>query len=183
MRMALAPSLTACAIRCACTWPSSAGGVIHTISIEMLFFCDSSLAAASAPVRAERNTGLVELFAIIAILSAACVDTRLLLVVAGWSPPRQAPRMPAASSNAAPAMVLRFVTGVLSLSLRPGGGAGGTPGGEAGARAIQHDCDDGRAADDDPFVILIEVERADRLSDEDDEQRAEHRADGAALAA
>ena len=31
-------------------------------------FCDSSLAAASAPVRAERKTGLVELLAIIAIL-------------------------------------------------------------------------------------------------------------------
>src|SRR4051812_12266080 len=69
MRTALAPSLTACAIRCACTWPSSAGGVSHTISIGMPCFCESSFAAASAPVRADRNTGLVELLAIIAIFS------------------------------------------------------------------------------------------------------------------
>ena len=69
MRIAFAPSLTACAMRCAWTWPSSAGGVSQTISIGMPCFCDSSFAAASAPVRADRNTGLVELFAIIAILS------------------------------------------------------------------------------------------------------------------
>src|SRR5688572_18928964 len=66
---AVAPSLTACASRCACTWPSSAGGVSHTTSIGTLCFCDSSFAAASAPVRADRNTGLVELLAIIAIFS------------------------------------------------------------------------------------------------------------------
>src|SRR5688572_27833055 len=58
-------------MRCAWTWPSSAGGVSHTISIGMPCFCDSSFAAASAPVRADRNTGLVELLAIIAIFSPA----------------------------------------------------------------------------------------------------------------
>ena len=34
----------------------------------MLSFCESSFAAASAPVRAARNTGLFELFAIIAMV-------------------------------------------------------------------------------------------------------------------
>src|SRR5688572_4601661 len=68
IRAAVAPSFTACASRCACTWPSSAGGVSQAISIGTLCFCDSSFAAASAPVRADRNTGLVELLAIIAIL-------------------------------------------------------------------------------------------------------------------
>src|SRR3954468_20976899 len=63
-----APSLTACAIRCAWTWPSSAGGVSHAISTGTLCFCVNSFAAASAPVRADRKTGLVEDLAIIAIL-------------------------------------------------------------------------------------------------------------------
>ena len=72
MSTALAPSLTACAMRCAWTWPSSGGGVSQTISIGTLCFCDSSFAAASAPVRADRNTGLVELLAIIAIFSPRC---------------------------------------------------------------------------------------------------------------
>ena len=63
-------------MRWAWTWPSSVGGVSHAISIGTPFFCDNSLAAASAPVRADRNTGLVELFAIIAILSP--------VAAAGW---------------------------------------------------------------------------------------------------
>ena len=67
--MAFAPSLTACAMRCACTCPSSLGGVSQAISTGTSCFAVSSLAAASAPVRAERNTGLVELLAIIAIFS------------------------------------------------------------------------------------------------------------------
>ena len=66
--MADAPSLTAWAMRWAWIWPSSWGGVSQTISMAMPCFSDSSRAAASAPVRAERNTGLVELFAISAIL-------------------------------------------------------------------------------------------------------------------
>ena len=72
MSTALAPSLTAWAMRCAWTWPSSDGGVSQTISIGTLCFCDSSFAAASAPVRADRKTGLVELLAIMAIFSPRC---------------------------------------------------------------------------------------------------------------
>src|SRR5215218_2001157 len=66
---ALAPSLTAWAMRCACTCPSSEGGVSHTTSIGTLCLAESSLAAASAPVRADRKTGLVDDLAIMAILS------------------------------------------------------------------------------------------------------------------
>src|SRR6185436_16348924 len=66
-RIALAPSLTAWAMRCAWIWPSSWGGVSQAISIGTPILIDSSLAVASAPVSAERNTGLVELLAIIAI--------------------------------------------------------------------------------------------------------------------
>jgi len=72
--MTEAPSFTAWATRCACTWPSSVGGVIQTTSIGMPFFADSSFAAASAPVRAERKTGFVELFAIMAIFSPLAED-------------------------------------------------------------------------------------------------------------
>ena len=68
IRMALAPSFTAWAMRCACTWPSSLGGVSQSISTGTPVFAVRSFAAASAPVRADRKTGLVELFAIIAIL-------------------------------------------------------------------------------------------------------------------
>src|SRR5262245_27296263 len=56
-------------MRWAWTCPSSDGGVSQAISIGTLCFCDSSFAAASAPVRADKNTGLVELLAIIAIFS------------------------------------------------------------------------------------------------------------------
>src|SRR5262245_66117541 len=76
-RIAEAPSDTACAMRCACTWPSSVGGVSHAISTGRPCFCDSSLAAASAPVRAARNTGLVELFAIIANLKPRAAGAAL----------------------------------------------------------------------------------------------------------
>src|SRR5262245_66481586 len=74
MRTADAPSLTACAMRCAWTWPSSPGGVIQTISTGTPVFCVISLAAASAPVRAERKTGLVELLAMTAIFIAPLAD-------------------------------------------------------------------------------------------------------------
>src|SRR5262245_51440265 len=49
------------------------------------------------------------------------------------------------------------------------------------ARLIQHHGDDNRAADDDPFVVLIEMQRPDRLTDENDQQRAQQRTDRAAL--
>src|SRR4029079_7709654 len=54
-------------MRCAWIWPSSWGGVSHMISIGTPVRSDRSLAAVSAPRRAERKTGLVELFAIIAM--------------------------------------------------------------------------------------------------------------------
>ena len=65
--MAVAPSFTACAMRWAWIWPSSVGGVSHTISIGWPIFADKSRAAVSAPRRAERKIGLVELLAIIAM--------------------------------------------------------------------------------------------------------------------
>src|ERR1017187_678335 len=66
-RMALSPSLTACAMRCACTVPSSSGGVSQSILMSIPTDLLNSVAAASAPVRADRKTGLVELLAIIAM--------------------------------------------------------------------------------------------------------------------
>src|SRR6266700_3501237 len=66
-RIALAPSFTAWAMRWAWIWPSSCGGVSQAISTGTPILADSSLAVVSAPVRAERKTGLVELLAIIAI--------------------------------------------------------------------------------------------------------------------
>src|ERR1044071_1486295 len=55
-------------------WPSSSGGVSHSTSIWILRESESSLAAASAPVREARKTGLFELLAIIAILRWPLVD-------------------------------------------------------------------------------------------------------------
>src|SRR2546423_14046728 len=69
MRMALSPWLTASAMAWACFWPSSWAGVRQSIAISRPSLVDSSLAAASAPVRAERKTGLVELFATRAIVN------------------------------------------------------------------------------------------------------------------
>ena len=70
-RTALAPSFTACAMRWAWICPSSWGGVSQAISMASLCSRESSRAAASAPVRAERKTGLVELLAIMRDLEAA----------------------------------------------------------------------------------------------------------------
>src|SRR4051812_24665149 len=64
---ALAPSLTAWAMRWAWIWPSSWGGVSQITSMGTPVRPDRSFAAVSAPRRADRNTGLVELFAIIAM--------------------------------------------------------------------------------------------------------------------
>src|SRR5882724_8747478 len=66
-RMALAPSFTAWAMRWAWICPSSCGGVSQAISIGTPMLAESSLAVVSAPVRAERKIGLVELLAIIAM--------------------------------------------------------------------------------------------------------------------
>ena len=62
-------SFTACAIRCACTCPSSCGGVSHSIRIGRRSDADSSRARFSAPMRAATNEGLLALFAIIAMRS------------------------------------------------------------------------------------------------------------------
>ncbi|PYR88111.1 MAG: hypothetical protein DMF84_29430 [Acidobacteria bacterium] len=72
----------------------------HTISIGTPCFCDSSRAVASAPVRADRNTGFVELFAIIAMRNPAgrAPDP---WSPAGFSPPRQAATSIAADITAA----------------------------------------------------------------------------------
>src|SRR5262249_48066549 len=130
-RIALAPSLTAWAMRWAWTWPSSWGGVSHAISIGMLFAAPSSLAAASAPVRAERKTGFVELFAIMPILSrvtafalgvpdgrglsgrlatVGVLPTGLAELLPGpiWSPPQAAAAR--ATERAAPRRAFIFVT-------------------------------------------------------------------------
>ena len=54
-------------MRRACTAPSSCGGVNQMISMGAPIRFDRSFAAVSAPRRADRNTGFVELFAIIAM--------------------------------------------------------------------------------------------------------------------
>ena len=50
---------------------------------------------------------------------------------------------------------------------------------ETRTRLIEHDCDHDGTADDDPFVVLVEVQRPDRLSNEDNEDGSEHRVDRA----
>ncbi len=67
-RIALAPEFTASEMRCACTAPSSLGGVSQSILTVIPCSFDSSAAAASAPCLPERKTGLVELLAIIAMV-------------------------------------------------------------------------------------------------------------------
>src|SRR6476619_3493175 len=70
-------------MRCACTSPSSCGGVSQAISMFIFSFAERSFAAASAPVRAARKTGLLELLPIMAIVNflpaapaaAACVES------------------------------------------------------------------------------------------------------------
>src|SRR5262245_18141725 len=100
-----APSFTAWAMRWAWIWPSSWGGVSQTTSTGTLCFSESSLAAASAPVRAERKTGFVELLAIIAILRP---DERV--AGAGPSPFEQAKARAAREANAKAAF---FIDGLL----------------------------------------------------------------------
>src|SRR5262245_3224414 len=106
-------------MRCACTCPSSCGGVSQTTLTLMLFFADSSLAAASAPVRAARNTGLVELFAMTAMVilfllgpAAAVVPAPVVLpavLPASLFPPHAARAIPNAEST----HVRRFVMQLL----------------------------------------------------------------------
>src|SRR5689334_9724476 len=183
MRTAFAPSLTACAIRCACTWPSSVGGVSQTISTGTLYFRVSSRAAASAPVRAERNTGFVELFAIMAIFSPAArwVDcgawarhplntARIARKLAyrrsifrTLHPGRFSPWASRARATTVRASKdARYER--CALRARPA--ARGQP----RTRLVEHHRDDNGAPDDDPLVILIEVQSTNRLTDEHDQQ-------------
>src|SRR5215210_3724703 len=151
----------------------------------MLFFAESSFAAASAPVRADRNTGFVELFAIIAIFNPAAWDAGAFAAGAFCSPPQAASHRAVTESAVvitlfimSPSRAMRSLSSPCSTC----GGLRQAAGGEPGARTIEHDRDDRGAPDDDPFVVLVEVQRADRLADEDDQQRAEHRVHRAALA-
>src|SRR6266496_3164531 len=179
MRTAFAPSLTAWAMRCAWIWPSSWGGVSHMISIGTPVRPVRSLAAVSAPRRAERKTGLVELFAIIAIRIGFAPG------VGGTSPPVPSPvavgtgfdrghpaPTTAASSRTPPEQrKARRAARIMSLflSLREAARR------EARAGLIEDDRDHDGTADDDPFVILVEMQRPDRLSNENDEDGSEHR--------
>ena len=186
IKMALAPSLTAWAMRCAWTWPSSAGGVSHTISIGTPCFCGELLAAASAPVRADRKTGLVELFAIIAIRNPAGRALEPLVARACFSPPRQPATSTTTDTTTAEKNFMLSLLVMRSPVLQYGHGPGRTrepPGRKTRVGLVEDDRDDDGAPDDDPFVVLVEVQRADRLSNQHDEQRAERRVDGAALAA
>src|SRR6266542_2775352 len=131
-RIAFAPPFTASAMRCACMVASSFGGVIQSMRTFTLFRFDNSAAASSAPFRPERNTGLVELLAIMAMVNVFPVET-----------PRQQPH----------------------------------------TALIEHHCEDHRRSDDDPLIILVEMQCADRLADHDDEKRAKRGAPGAAATA
>jgi hypothetical protein len=68
------------------------------------------LAAVSAPFLADRKTGLVVLFAIIAIFSpAARAGSAVVAGAPGWSPP-QPPSQPAISITLTAVVTLRFIS-------------------------------------------------------------------------
>src|SRR4029079_10092200 len=159
----------------------------------MLFFSDSSFAAASAPVRDARNTGFVELFAIIAIVilslpgafdAAAPAAGEALSGPFAFSPP-QATRARAIAASEACINPTRLVIRISMCEMSGGDAWGGgrwrqARRGKTCTRLIDDDGDDDRAADHDPFIVLIEVQRANRLPNEHDEQRAKGRAECAA---
>src|SRR6266545_1928708 len=190
MRMASAPSFTACWMRCACTWPSSCGGVSQRTSTLMWCCCESSFAAASAPVREARKTGLVELFAISAMVIPSSVARPTLRCASRPPPPPPPPQAPPATivARAASPHTVRIVIAVSWFGSSRGSPwrvrhPAQPPSGEAGAPLIHDHRDDDGAPDNDPLVILVEVQRADRLADEDDQQRAQHGAQRAPLPA
>ena len=112
--MALARSLTACATAVAWSSPSSWSGVIQTIWMGMPCFSPSSLAAVSAPLRADTKTGLVVLFAIIAILRPGPrAGSEAAGGAAGCSPP-QAPNQLVISITMSAVVTLLFIGGLLS---------------------------------------------------------------------
>src|SRR6185369_2033740 len=106
------------------------------------------------------------------------------------SPPLPQAITPVTANSAVAVNRKRIGSPVVSVEVASGGDARGTSGaatqparGDAGTPAVDDYGHDDRAADDDPFVVLVEVQRADGLTDQHDEQRTEHRADRAALAA
>ena len=143
-----------------------------------------SFAAVSAPRRAERKTGLVELFAIIAIrigfapgIGAAELPPvpSPVAVGAGFDFGHPAANTAASSTTQPEPRKARRAARIISLflSLREAARR------EARAGLIEDDCDHDGAADDDPFVVLVEVQHPDRLSNEDNEDGSEHRVDRA----
>src|SRR6185436_115436 len=141
----------------------------------MLFFSESSFAAASAPVRDARKTGFVELLAIIAIvilfLPGAFDAAAAGAALSGpfvFSPPHAATAKASAASEPCihrTRFVIRIST--CESSSRDAGHAGRSAQATRGKTCtplIDDDGDDDRAADDDPLIVLIEVQRANRLS-------------------
>src|SRR6185436_18914912 len=161
----------------------------------MLFFSESSFAAASAPVRDARKTGFVELLAIIAIVilflpgafDAAAAARAALSGPFVFSPPHAA----TAKANAASEPCIhgtRFVIRISTCesSSRDAGRAGRSAQatrGKTGTPLIDDNGNDDRAADDDPFIVLIEVQCANRLSDQHNEQCAKGGAERASAPA
>src|SRR6266542_760011 len=183
IRIASAPSFTACSIRCACTWPSSCGGVSQATWMVMPSCRDSSLAAASAPVRAARNTGFVELFAISAMVMWSSSRARPSRRASRLPPHAAAPTAARAASQYFARLLIRDLrSGVRRRVARRPRTAAQAPRREPGAPLVQRHREDDGGADDDPFVVLIEVQRPDRLADQHDQHGAERRAERAALA-
>src|SRR5262245_65471204 len=71
----------------------------------------------------------------------------------------------------------------LSRRARPLRRSAQTTCGQASAPLIYHDRNHDRTADHDPLVVLVEVERTNRLADQHDQERAEHGTKCTSLAA
>src|SRR5450432_155892 len=164
----------------------------------MPILLERSRAAVSAPRRAERKTGLVELFAIMAMrigLAPApgasegdAADGAGAVGVDFWHPAVSRPARAAATMPKRAvigALGALGVLGVLALTVRTLRGRrmsvrpfGQPARREAGARLIENDGHDDGTSDDDPFVVLIGMQCADGLPNEDDEDGPQHRVDG-----
>src|SRR5262245_15236848 len=165
----------------------------------MLFFSEISLAAASAPVRAARKTGLLELFAITAIVNffgslPACTAAAVEPVCFAPPPSLPPPHAIAKAPTEARTATLRTICIVILVSVLRRSSRGGprrlaaaaprqAPRGNTQAPSVHHHRDDDGAADHDPLVVLVEVQRADRLANQHDQDCPEHGAHGASLTA
>src|ERR1700716_1370353 len=106
---------------------------------------ESCFAAASAPVRDARNTGLVELFAIIAIVILFFALAGVSTLASG---PLEQPPIATTVASAANFSNARMTLLPLRVRTRPGAGpAGQSAGREPGAPLIHHDRADDGAAD------------------------------------